>query len=188
MTRRLFATAVAALSLGVAVAAPVPKTPPPPAPKASATAQLSTAKMNGEYIQITQSVTVTEYISVNEVIEQNGQNVTITKAVPRQRQVESTYQMTVKGTKASTAGGKEISEEDLPKKLGEGVSVVQVPAGFDPEWKKLFADDVIFLEPIGNGPGGRAVMPALPGGVVVQPARLQAVPVQIAPPLPIEKK
>lgn len=196
MTRRLFALAAAALSVGVAAAAPVPKTTPAPAPKAPATLTLASAKMNGQFIQITRSVDVTEYISVQEVIEQNGQQVTITKAVPRMKQVQQTYQMTLQGTKASTSDGKEISDDDLAKKLGDGAAVVQAPANLDPEWKKLFADDVIFLEPkVVARPGGVGVG----GGIGVAPSGpalvpIQAVPVQVIeavpppPPLPVEKK
>jgi hypothetical protein len=203
MTRRLFATAAAALSVGVAVAAPVPKAPPAPAPKASATLTLATAKMNGQFIQITSSVTVMETAMQQEVVVQDGQQVTIAKPVIRSRQVQQTYQMTVQGTKATTADGKELSDDDLAKKLGDGAAVVQAPANLDPEWKKLFANDVIFLEPkavarpggvgfgggIGVAPGGPVVMPA-PALVPIQAVPVQAVPVEIAPPppLPVEKK
>lgn len=185
MTRRLFATAVAALSVGVATAAPVPKAPPPPTPKGGATVQLATAKVNGDLIQVTQSVSITQYIAVQEVVVQNGQNVTITKAIPQTQQVQQTYAMSLKGTKASTTDGKEIAEDDLAKKLGDGAAVVQVPAGFDPEWKKLFADDVIFLEPNAAVlPGGR--LAPLPAPVpVAPPGALVPVPA-VAP--AIEKK
>lgn len=200
MIRRLFATAVAALSVGVAVAAPVPKAIPAPSPKTSATLTLATAKMNGQFIQVTRTVDVTEYRAVQEVVEQNGQQVTITKTVPTIRQVAQTYQMTVQGTKASTPDGKEISDDDLAKKLSDGAAVVQAPANLDPEWKKLFADDVIFLEPkavarpggvgIGGGigvvPGGPAILPAQP------PVQVEILPVAPPPPppppLPVEKK
>jgi hypothetical protein len=178
---------VALLAAGVAAAAPVPKAAPAPAPKAGTTLQLATAKMSGETIQVTQMYDQVTYVQVQETIEQNGQQVVVTKAVPQVRQVAQTYQMTLKGTKATTADGKEISEEDLAKKLADTTAVVQVPAGFDAEWKKLFNDDVIFLE----GPrgavgrpgiirGGPAILPVIPpnpgGGVAPLPV-----------PLPIEK-
>ena len=97
---------------------------------------------------------------------------TITKMVTQTRQREFSYQMPLTGLKASTADGKEISGDDLEKKLADPTAVVQVQPGFDPEWKKLFADDVIFLEagrnvlPGVGGPGGalRPIAPALPGG------------------------
>lgn len=196
MTRRLFAAA-AALSVGVAVAAPVPKTTPAPAPKAPATLTLATAKMNGQFIQITRTMDVPVSVVVQEVIEQNGQQVTVNKVVTQMRQQQQVYQMTVQGTKASTPDGKEISDEDLAKKLGDGAAVVQAPANLDPEWKKLFADDVIFLEPkvvarpggvgIGGGigvvPGGPAVLPVQP------PAVIEVVPLPPPlPPPPVEKK
>ena len=199
MIRRLFATPLAALSVGVAVAAPVPKAPPAPAPKTSATLTLATAKMNGQFIQITRTVDVPVSVVVQEVIEQNGQKVTVNKKVTQMRQ-QQTYQMTVQGTMASTADGKEISDDDLTKKLSDGAAIVQAPANLDPEWKKLFADDVIFLEPkavarpggvgIGGGivvvPGGPAVLPGQP------PVQVQILPVAPPPPppppLPVEKK
>lgn len=183
MTRTLLAAAVATAVAAAATAAPVPKTPPAPAPKAGGSLQLATAKMNGELIQITQMYDQTVYTQVTETVEQNGQQVTVTKMVPQTKQVAQTYQMTLKGTKATTADGKEVSEEDLAKKLADTAAVVQVPAGFDPEWKKLFADDVIFLEQ-SNRVIGR------PGGGVIRPVPLPVNPGGVAPapaPLPIEK-
>ena len=198
MTRRLFATVAAVLSVGVAVAAPVPKAPPQPTPKAAATVTLATAKVNGQFLQITSSVTVMETVIQQEVVEQGGKQVTIAKAVVQPRQVQQIYQMTLQGTKATTADGKEIAEEDLVKKLGDGAAVVQVNGTLDPEWKKLFADDVIFLEPnrggvkpgfgggIGVVPGGPAILPAQP------PIQVEILPVAPPPPppppLPVEKK
>jgi hypothetical protein len=164
MPRRLYAV-VAALSVGMAVAAPVPKTAPPPAPKTGATVQLSTAKVSGEMIVLTATTTQMVAVPVAETIVQNGQQVTITKYVTETRHVPVTMQMMLKGTKASTADGTEIGEDDLAKKLGDGAAVVQVPMGFDPEWRKLFADDVVFLEAKNNLPPG-AVMP---GGLLAQP-------------------
>lgn len=181
MTRQFLAAAVALGVVGIAAAAPVPKAAPAPAPKAGATLQLATAKMSGEVIQMT----LLYDSMVSKVVVQNGRQVVVTETV----KTPVTQQIVLKGTKATTADGKEISEEDLAKKLADPTAVVQVPAGFDPEWKKLFADDVIFLEPARNAgigrpgviirPGGPAVLPVIPvnpGGVVPLPA-----------PLPIEK-
>ena len=117
MIRKLLAAA--ALTAAAATAAPVPKAPPPPAPKTSASLQLATAKMSGEFIQITQTVDVMTVSTVTETITQNGQQVTITKAVPKLVQQQQTYSMAAKGMKATTAAGKEISEEDLVKKLAD---------------------------------------------------------------------
>lgn len=196
MTRRLLTAAV--LCTAAAYAAPVPKAPPPPAPKTSANLQLGTAKMNGELIQITQTVDQISYVMVQEVVDQNGQQVTVTKQVPQTRQVQQVYNMTLKGTKASTADGKEIAEEDLAKKLADSTAVVRCYQAFDPEWKKLFADDVIFLEPNNVGvvrpgfPGGgvRPLPAPLPpgggfgGGIIIEKDVILPVPA----PLPGEKK
>jgi hypothetical protein len=176
MTRRLFASVAAALSVGVAAAAPVPKTAPPPAPKTGATVQLATAKVSGEMIVLTATTSQMVAVPVTETIVQNGQQITVTKYVTETRHVPVTMQMVLKGTKASTADGKEIAEDDLAKKLGEGGAVVQVPVGFDPEWRKLFADDVVFLEPnLNRGPGGGLLappvarpLPALPPPPIVE--------------------
>lgn len=176
MTRTLTAVLLAA---GVAAAAPVPKSTPAPAPKAGTTLQLATAKLNGEVIQVTMM-----YDSfVSKVVVQNGQQTVVTETV----KTPITQQYMLKGTKATAADGKEISEEDLAKRLADATAVVQVPAGFDPEWMKLFADDVIFLEAprgaVGRPgvirPGGPAILPVIPanpGGPAILPV-----------PLPIEK-
>lgn len=186
MTRTLLAAAVAVAVAAAATAAPVPKTPPAPAPKAGASVQLASAKLNGEVIQITLTYDQTVSVPVTETVEQNGQQVTVTKLVQQTKQVSYMNQMPLKGTKATTADGKEVSEEDLAKKLADTTAVVQVPTGFDPEWKKLFADDVIFLEPAKNvGVIGR------PGGGIVRPVPLPVNPGGVAPapvpPAPIEK-
>ncbi|MCU0703462.1 MAG: hypothetical protein MUF18_05740 [Fimbriiglobus sp.] len=183
MTRRL-STACALVAASVAVAAPVPKTAPAPAPKTGATITLATAKMNGELIQVSQTVNVTRIVQVQEVVKQDGQEVTITKQVPQTQQVQQVVNLPLKGIKASTADGKEISEEDLAKKLGDGAAVVQVPAGFDPEWRKLFADDVLFLESSGVRGGvvrpGVGIAPAVPLVPVIRP--LPGLPVPAVPP------
>lgn len=178
MTRVLIAAALAA---GVATAAPVPKTAPAPSPKAGATAQLGTAQISGEMIQITQTVDVTSYTAVQVVKQVNGQPVVINKAEPQTRQVTRTMRMPLQGAKATTADNKELSQEELAKRLADPTAVVQVPADFDPEWKKLFADDVIFLQTTGASTGGfggavgrpRVILPALPiapgGGVAPVP-------------------
>lgn len=189
MTRIL---AAALLCAGVAAAAPVPKAPPAPAPKASASLTLATAKVSGQMIQVTSSVTLMEAVVQPEVVNQNGQAVTINKVVTRARQIPQTYQMPLQGIKATTADGKEVGEDELAKKLGDGGPVVQAPANMDPEWKKLFADDVIFLEPpVMSGPGrfpggGPAILPALPA---LPPGQVEIVPLPPPPVLvPVEKK
>ncbi|MFY7951181.1 MAG: hypothetical protein ACOVT5_01620 [Armatimonadaceae bacterium] len=178
-----------ALTAALATAAPVPKAPPAPAPKTSASLTLATAKVSGQMIQVTQTVSTITYVVVPLVRVVNGQNVTVMTQEPKMQQVTQTYQMALKGIKASTADGKEVGEDDLAKKLGDGGPVVQVPANMDPEWKKLFADDVIFLEPpVMSGPGrfpngGQAILPALP------PGQVEIIPLPPPPVLvPVEKK
>jgi hypothetical protein len=183
--------AVAVLT-AAALAAPVPKGPTPPAPKSGATVTLATAKLNGEMIQVSQYASVMEVVMVPEVVQQGGEKVTVYRQQFVTKQVPVTTQMTLKGTKVTTADGKELEGDDLAKKFGDGAAVVQVPPGFDPEWRKLFADDVLFLEPSGvrGGFGGvPAVLPAVPPPAIAPlpaPAVVPAIPV--APPPPVEKK
>ena len=207
----MFRRSVVAVGLltAAALAAPVPKGPPPPAPKSGTTVTLATAKLNGETIQVSQSVSVTEVVMVPEVVQQGGEQVTIYKQQFAMRQVPVTTQMMVKGTKVTTADGKEVAADDLAKKFGDGAAVVTVQPGFDPEWRKLFADDVLFLEPTnarggGFGPGfpggGPVILPVAPpppppGGVpppAIAPLPAQAVPLPAVvpppPPPPVEKK
>jgi hypothetical protein len=182
MTRFLFTVLFA--SSTVAVAAPVPKAPPPPNPKSPALLSLATAKVNGQHLQITDAVQMTTYVQTVKMV--NGQQVV--EATPTIQVRTQTYQMALTSTKATTADGKELDADALTKKLGDGGAVVRCLQTIDPEWRKLFADDVIFLEPhptvtaIGRGP---IALPA----VQVAPAVIRPLPAPpVAPPPPVEEK
>ena len=170
MTRYLL-TAAALLAGFAATAAPVPKLPPPPAPKASANLTLGVGKVAGETVEVNNTVTTyqTQFVARNQVV--NGQNVVIQEAVATPIQQSVTYRYAMAGTKATTADGKELDADALAKKLGDGGAVVIASGALDPEWRKLFADDVVFLEMTNAGRVGVA------GGGVI---RLLAPPV--APP------
>ncbi len=195
MLRRLLLSA-AFIGGAAACAAPVPKSPPPPAPKTNATFQLGVAKTNGELIQLTYSTeqTTATTVLVEKVID--GKNVTATQLEYQTRTVPVTMNLNAKSIKATTAGGKELDSEDLSKALANGAAVVRTYTAFDPEWKKLFADDVIFLDTtvkaIGVGGAGGVIRPAV---IRPLPAPLPAAPVlppviekfDVAP-VPVEKK
>ena len=98
--------------------------------------------------------------------------------------------------KVTTTDGKELTGDDLTKKLGESPAVARSTTVIDPEWKKLFADDILFIEPNGNAAGGFApagpgVNPLNPGGVIrplpIRPAIGRAVLPPVEEP-PVEKK
>lgn len=180
MTRAILSTA-AALAAGVlATAAPVPKLPPPPAPKTAATVNLCVAKVvDGGQLEVSSTQTVQKAITVSVEVERNGQKVTEQRVEYVTESVPVTYRMVIANTRCTTADGKEVAADDLAKRLGDGGPVVQVYQAMDPEWKKLFADDVIFLD--------QSV--ALPrAGVVGRPAMIRPLPAVAPPPPVIEKK
>ncbi len=186
MTRVLLAALVAA---GGAAAAPVPKAPPPPNPKAGATFQLSAAKSVGNgQLELSSTVTVMRTVAVTENRAVGGQQVQVTfmKQVPEQ--VAMTTRVVLTGVTATTADGKELDEDALAKRLGDGGAVVQVPAGFDPEWRKVFSDDVVFLElkATAGVPRAGRVAPAVLRPALIPPPALPPPPPP--PPPPVEKK
>lgn len=172
----------AALAGGVAVAAPVPKAPPVPSPKSQAAFVLGTAavldqKGNGPVLKFSYEIQPAAS-SVDPAI--GGR--------PRPPRV-STVQYTLEGVKVTTADGKELTGDDLTKKLSEPVAAVRSATAFDAEWRKLFADDVVFVElvrPVGGG-----VIGPNPGGGVVRPLPIRPGIRPVLPPveeLPVEKK
>lgn len=163
---------VAVLAGGVAAAAPVPKTPPAPSPKAGATFLLGTAVVvDGKALQFSYTLQ-TSPVS--------------TGIAPRPpRPVTSNYQLDA--VKVTTADGKELDGDDLAKRLSEPVAAVRCSGAFDAEWRKLFADDVLFVELIAVRPGGGVINP--PGGGVVRPLPVRPLPVEEVPEVkPVEKK
>ena len=172
-------TLAAILGSAAAFAAPVPKSPPPPAPKTNASLQLGTAKMNGEMIQFSYTVDQTVAMTVSRLEAIKGENITVTAVEYQTKTVPVSMNLNAKAIKATTADGKELSEEDLAKKLTDGAAVVRVYTAFDPEWKRLFADDVIFLDATAN---------VRPGGVI-RPGVVRPLPAPLPPGLPpiIEK-
>jgi hypothetical protein len=191
MTRALLVALFAAVVPVVAVAAPVPKGPPPPNPKTSAAFDLTTGKVVGQVLQVQTTVTTYQVQMVAKNVVVNGQNVVVNEAVTVPVQQPVTRSLPLQGYKATTADGKELDAEALEKKLGDGGPVVQSAVTVDPEWRKVFADDVVFLEP--HGAGGNVIRGGvMPAPAVVRPA-IRVVPAAVppvAPPPPpvVEKK
>lgn len=182
----LRALIVAGLVGGVAVAAPVPKAPPTPSPKSPAAFLLGTAvvldqKGRGPVLRFSYTR------------ESVASSVDPAVGVPARppRPVNTSYMLD--GVKVTTADGKELTGDDLTKKLAEPVAAVRSATAFDAEWRKLFADDVLFVElvrPDGGGvvrpvPGGGA-NPFNPGGGVVRPLPIRP-PLPPIEELPVEK-
>jgi hypothetical protein len=185
MLRVMLAALVAAGATFPLTAAPVPKAPPPPAPKAGATFTLSVAKSaGGGLLELSTTAAVSKAITVNTNEVVNGQQVQVTRTQYVTENVPVARRITLTGTKATTADGKELDEDALAKRLGDGGAVVQVPAGFDPEWRKLFTDDVVFLETKAAA-GVAPPMMAAPARLI-RPALIP--PPALPPPPPVEKR
>lgn len=173
---------VAVLAGGVAAAAPVPKSPPVPSPKTQASFLLGTATVvDGKALQFSYTLPATPVSAVNPA----------SGIGPRPpRPVTSSYQL--ESVKVTTADGKELTGDDLTKRLSEPVAAVRCSGEFDAEWRKLFAEDVLFVELNTVRPGGGVINPL--GGGVVRPlpgTRLlrPVTPVEEVPEVkPVEKK
>ncbi len=148
---------------GLAVAAPVPKAPPPPAPKTSANLTLGTGTLNGQLIQIT-------YPAPPVLLANPGANAAVNRPATRTMSVQ------LAAVKVTTADGTELTGDDLKKKLAEMPAVARSTVALDPEWRKLFADDMLFIEPSGKPAAPGAVLPG--GGAVIRPGVIRpALPV-----------
>lgn len=157
----MFRAFVLAVSVGgLAVAAPVPKTPPAPAPKTPANFILGTA-------------VVEDSPGAGKMLKFSYPRPAIASSVnlPPAALKPLTTSMQLAAVKVTTADGKELTGDDLEKALSGVVPAVRSTVAFDPEWKKLFADDVVFIETVRVGvnpvaPGG-AIAPVVPG--VIRP-------------------
>jgi hypothetical protein len=174
MFRALLLTAGVA---SVAVAAPVPKATPAPAPKTPANLTLGTATLDGTRVKIAYEMPP-------------GAIDPLSSAPPRVgRPTLRTTSVLLASVKVTTADGKELTGDDLTKKLGESPAVARSTTALDPEWKKLFADDILFIEPNGKAAVG-GLAPAAPGGGAIirpLPIRRGAVLPPVEEP-PVEKK
>lgn len=172
MFRALLLTAGVA---SAAVAAPVPKATPAPTPKTPANLTLGTATLDGTRVKIT-------YDAPPAAIDP------LSSAPPRVgRPLTRTTSVLLASVKVTKADGTELTGDDLTKRLGESPAVARSVTAIDPEWKKLFADDVLFIEP--NGKAANPFAPGGPGGAVIRPlpVRRGAVLPPVEEP-PVEKK
>lgn len=179
----LRALLLAACVGGFAVAAPVPKAASAPTPKTPATLTLGTATLDGTRVKITYDAPPPAVDPLSSVPPRVG------------RPTLRTTSVLLTSIKVTTAEGKELTGDDLAKKLGESPAVARSTTVIDPEWKKLFADDILFIEPNGKaanpfGPVGPGANPLNPGGVIrplpIRPAIGRGVPPVEEP--PVEKK
>ena len=163
----------------LAVAAPLPKTPPSPNPKTTAEAILGTIKQeaNGSlmfhYMGIRSRASVVQEVVTNIV---DGKEVTstvnVTRVTPEPYQIKLT--LNVKTSRVTDTKGEVISEDDLKKRIEKDLTVVRLVAPIDAEWRKFFADDVLFLEPSTI---------SIPRAGVIAPLQIRpAIP--LAPPIP----
>jgi hypothetical protein len=153
------------------IAAPLPKVAPAPAPKTSAEAIIGTLKLeaNGmmsfHYSGFRQkAVLAQETLTVLVDGKEVTSTVNITKLVPEPSQLR--MNLPAKSNRITDVKGEAVPEDDLKKKLEGEVTVVRVMSQMDPEWRKFFADDVLFIE-VGNLPVARGV--AGPGGALPVP-------------------
>ncbi len=134
------------LAVGGAVAAPVPKGPPPPNPKTGVMLDMAVAKSLGDgMLEVRGFRVITEYVPVTETLTVGGHRVQSTRLDSKIKQERMTYRVRAEWLKATTVDGKELDADVLAKKLGDGGPVVRAETGYDPEWRKVFADDVVFL-------------------------------------------
>lgn len=168
MFRALF---LAAATAGVAIAAPVPKAAPAPSPKESATFMLGTATSDGQTVKFSYVATTTTVF--------NG----IGARAPIVRPAERTTNYQLARVKVTTADGKELTGDDLTKVLANPTAAVRSTTPFDAEWRKLFADDVVFIEMVRAG-GNAVGRPVIGGGGVIRPLPIRpALPVRPARPV-----
>lgn len=148
-----------------------------------------TAKLVRNLVQVqeTVNVSVAKAVPVTVTTIEDGKEITVTRQeiVFETIQQQTVRNYSLKGLKASDGKG-EIAEDDLKKKLEDGASVVISNGPLEKAWKKMFAEDVIFLEtagrmggvrpgvrplpaPINPGAGGPAILPIAPPKLVEAP-------------------
>lgn len=124
------------------------KEPAPLNPKAGSSFTLGHAKLKGESIEFTTTKQEFSQTAVKETVTKNGKPVEVVTLVEKlQKPVTQTNPQPLKVTIVTDSGGKELKGDELAKRLAEPVMAVNVYNGFDPEWRKLFPDDMIYLVP-----------------------------------------
>jgi len=171
----MFRAFVLAVSVGgLAVAAPVPKAPPAPSPKTPATLLLGTAVVDGPRLRISYDAPPLASAAV--------------RGPGPGRATTRTALVTLEAVKVTTADGTELTGDDLTKRLAESPAVARSTTALDPEWKKLFAADVLFIEPNGKNAGvnpANPIAPVAPGAIRPLPIRRGVV---VEPPVEEKKE
>ena len=153
--------------LMLAVAAPLPKLTPAPTPKGGSDISIGILTLEDNTIVFKRDFLPSRVTMVQKVETElvDGKETVVTKPV-----VETTYtQDTIKqiidfrSNRVTTTKGEVIAEEDLRKLLTAEITAVMIPSNADPEWRKFFTDDVLFIE-IAGVPLRRIVWGAGEGG------------------------
>jgi hypothetical protein len=142
MFRHVFAPFGVAVSLAVAAIAA-----DPPKSKSSGDVQFVIATLKGDQFtyEVTQQVTVTEYVSQQKQV--NGKQVTVMVPVSKQVDQKSMFARPMSELKATGTNGKEIPPADLKEKLKAATPVVLLSGPIGEEWRMLFKTGTVFVEP-----------------------------------------
>ena len=156
--------------LAMMLAAPLPKLPPPPSPKTTAEAILGTLRLDANgYMSFVYIGSQNKAVIAQELVTAivDGKpvvtTVNITKIIVEPAEIKMLVHP--KAARATDVKGEVVSEDDLKTRLAKDITVVRLSMPLDPEWRKFFADDVLFLEYANVGlprPGLVALPPAAP--------------------------
>lgn len=140
MFRHVFAPFGVVVSLAVAAIAADP-------PKSSSAVQFVVATLKDDQFtyEVTQQVTVTEYVSEQRVV--NGKQVTVMVPVSKQVDQKSMFARPMSELKATGTNGKEIPPADLKEKLKAATPVVLLSGPIGEEWRMLFKTGTVFVSP-----------------------------------------
>ncbi len=128
----------ALLLAALATAAPVPKVPPPPNPKDSAYVELGFAVFTPAERKRPGPLCL-DFLCYRPAV-------TLESSGPRPAGYWSSEVRLIDVT-VTKADGTELTEEEMGKLFTEKVPVVRSGNRLDPKWKKLFAKDLLFIEP-----------------------------------------
>lgn len=123
------------------------KIAPQLSPKQGVTFFLEQGRMKGAAVEVVSVPVYYALTPVKETVVRDGKTVEVTTMVDKQQRGRpSPSQIQLKNATVTTADGKQLTGDELAKKLAEPVMMVRLPRRADPEWRKLFSDDVFFLE------------------------------------------
>ena len=153
--------------LAMMLAAPLPKLPPPPSPKTTAEAILGTLRLDANgymsFVYIgSQNKAVIAQEQITTLVDGKPvvTTVNITKIIVEPAEIKMLVHP--KAARATDVKGEVVSEDDLKTRLAKDITVVRLSTPLDPEWRKFFADDVLFLEANGGGMPRPVLAPVAP--------------------------